>query len=123
MTYETIARKLAESEGGSVATVSNPDEYNGWTNRETWATALHIDNDYGTYTMRQEWVEEARDADYPAMRLADRLEEWLNELAQDAMEDGECIAGGKASRMMLDEIGSRWRVNYREIAENWLSES
>jgi len=21
------------------------EEYNGWTNRETWATALHIDND------------------------------------------------------------------------------
>lgn len=104
---------------GQTQTVSNPDEYNGWTNRETWATALHIDNDYGTYTMRQEWVEEAREDESPTWALADRLQNWLDELAQDVI-DGNPTSEGV--RMMLDEIGSRWLVDYREIAENWLSE-
>ena len=30
------------------------EEYNGWTNRETWATALHINNDQGLYEAVQE---------------------------------------------------------------------
>ena len=102
----------------------NPEEYNGWTNRETWATALHIDNDFGTYTMRNEWIEEIRSEETDAVRqvsdLAHQLENWLDVVAQN-LTDGQPVA--RELRMMLDEIGSRWRVNYREIAKNWLSES
>ena len=28
---------------------ANPQTYNGWINRETWATALWLTNDQGTY--------------------------------------------------------------------------
>src|SRR5690348_15456796 len=28
-------------------TYDDPERYNGWTNRETWAVALHINNDQG----------------------------------------------------------------------------
>lgn len=116
MTDESIRRILGETD---TMTQVNPDEYNGWTNRETWAAALHIDNDYGTYTMRNEWVEEAREDEAPVWHLADRLQNWLEELAQDVV-DGEPTSEGV--RMMLREIGSLWRVDYREIAQGWLSE-
>jgi hypothetical protein len=35
--------------------------YNGWTNYETWLVALWIDNEQGTYGMRQELAQDAWD--------------------------------------------------------------
>ena len=32
-------------------------DYNGWTNYETWNVSLWLNNDYGLYTMAQQWAE------------------------------------------------------------------
>jgi len=78
------------------------EEYNGWTNRETWATALHIDNDQSL----QEEASEKISASF--------LEDMDNE-KEDGWQD-------KGIQSMLKDIGSLYRVNFREIAENWLGD-
>ena len=40
---------------------TNPDEYEGWTNRETWAVSLHISNDPGTYLYASDLCETAKE--------------------------------------------------------------
>lgn len=63
------------------------DTYNGWTNRETWALALHVDNEEWLYTesreavrrgMRENWHNvwsdgEPRDLTQP---VAEEIKDW-----------------------------------------------
>lgn len=91
-------------------------EYNGWTNRETWATMLHIDNDQWLQetamdyakTAVEEYDEQAR------YELAQTLQNWIEE----DLLTLENVAGNKGLWLMLTDIGSLYRVNWREIAEN-----
>lgn len=53
--------------------MSTDDGYNGWTNYETWAVALWINNDQGWLESVHEDVRSERD------RLAERAEERLGE--------------------------------------------
>ena len=105
------------------------ETYNGWTNRETWATALHIDNDEGLYNYRRELCEAARgDAiatehlsaeQVASIRLERSLQDWVESMSEAFYcETAENV--GLAG--MFNDIGSLWRVNWREIADNWLSE-
>ena len=95
------------------------EQYNGWTNRETWATALWIDNDQGLYynaqTMAEGYNEDQRG-------LADALEEWITEM----LDFEELLSSPPAQRKILvsmsSDIGSLYRVNWWEIAESYLSE-
>jgi len=94
------------------------EEYNGWTNRETWATALHLDNNQGIYNEVQDYTRGAiennpiKEAPY---RLADTLEEWVN-----AMFEFDNISENRALFSMLEDIGSLYRVNWREIAQGYI---
>ena len=36
--------------------IENYDGYNGWSNRETWAAALHINNDQTLYEIAQDYT-------------------------------------------------------------------
>lgn len=38
--------------------MTNPNEYNGWTNYETWLVALWMDNDQGSHDA---WLDRARE--------------------------------------------------------------
>lgn len=91
-------------------------EYNGWSNRETWATMLHIDNDQvlletATEYAQQELEQYGEQARY---ELAQTLQNWIEEdlLTRDN------IAGNEGLWLMLTDIGSLYRVNYRELAQN-----
>ena len=87
------------------------EKYNGWTNRETWAVKLHIDNDQGLYSYYVDMLNRSTDA----RSLAQELEDWFFNLIQDMLEEGNL---SKEARGMIMDIGSLWRVNWLEIAQN-----
>ena len=94
------------------------ETYNGWTNRETWAANLHITNDQGLYESAREYVQDSLDAagaDKGSHTAAYALEEWFEGITED-FPDGEGI------QMMVRDIGSVWRVNWREVAEGLLED-
>jgi hypothetical protein len=101
--------------------------YNGWKNYETWAMALWIDNDQGSYTYARELMDGAEpnatsvayalDRD-PAGVLADALKDWQEE----CMYDWEEIDSRPAS-VFTDLLHAAFgEVDWYEIAENYLSE-
>jgi hypothetical protein len=91
------------------------EEYNGWSNRETWATALHINNDQGLYETVRDWAVSnwEEDESEAVTILAESIEDFVNELLETDWD------GVKSMRY---DIGSLWRVNWREISESFISE-
>lgn len=107
------------------------ETYNGWTNRETWAVALHIDNDEGWHNMRNELCRaalEAKPTDHfdqdQATRFAlqDSLKDWVEELSHNVFFPDGGSSHDKEERYMFHDVGSLWRVNWDEIASNWLQD-
>jgi hypothetical protein len=92
-------------------------EYNGWSNRETWATALHIDNDSGLYDNVLEQTKNYTDTEHPIAGLAGEIESFIDEVL-----DYENIKHNRNAFLMLTDIGSLYRVNWREIAEYYLTQ-
>ena len=97
-------------------------EYNGWTNRETWAVALHINNDEGLYNQVEELAGEyvtRRDNTSIAheswlfSQYCDELENFIDNLFDENWEN---------LKAMRNDIGSLYRVNWREIAESFIEE-
>jgi hypothetical protein len=105
------------------------ETYNGWSNRETWATALHIDNDESLQNEASEKISqaflenidpEAEDGYLSGVREAeDALSDWVDDLMSDEYWDGHTPRG---IALMRSDVGSLWRVNFREIAESWLED-
>jgi len=94
------------------------EEYNGWSNRETWAANLHMSNDYTWYHKARALIDEydgqiSRLTGRPYM-LARRLEECFNDHLDDADMPFEFEV------MVLRDVGSMWRIDWVEIAEGWL---
>jgi hypothetical protein len=94
-------------------------DYNGWTNRETWATMLHIDNDQVLLETAMEYAKQEldqaeRDSSIAIYELAQVIQNWIEE----DLLTRENIAGNEGLWLMLSDIGSLYRVNWREIAEN-----
>lgn len=84
-------------------------EYNGWTNYETWAVALHIDNEPGTYEGSREIVARS-DEEWDA---AEALKDWTEEVYI-LNEEGE-----RPGSLMGDLIGAALsEVNWIEIVRN-----
>jgi hypothetical protein len=82
--------------------------YNGWTNYETWAVALWLDNEEGTYDVRCEMARRARNV----YSYADDLKAWVSEGAPDL-----------GATLWADLLGAALsEVNWQEIAENWYAE-
>ena len=71
-------------------------EHNGWTNRETWAAHLWITNEESLYTS-------ALHANTGLL-----LNEYMEELLS-LRQESETL------QTMFDDIGSLWRVNWKEI--------
>ena len=100
------------------------EEYNGWANRETWAVVLHIDNDEGLYLNRCKLCEKVARDNFPHGNrngvLANLLRDWVASMAEDVyFPEGTPT---KALLGMFNDIGSLWRVDWDEIARNWLTE-
>lgn len=82
--------------------------YNGWSNYETWAVKLWLDNDQGTQELMQDMARHER----TAYKLADAL--------KDMIEDNTPDLGASMYADLLNAALSE--VDYREIAENILED-
>jgi hypothetical protein len=87
------------------------NKYEGWSNRETWATALHIDND----TQLLGAVLEL--SDQP--NLDDRLEQFVDQILDVDAFHTNGVMVSRSAWIMLHDIGSLYRVNWRELAEHY----
>ena len=93
------------------------DSYNGWTNRETWALALNINNDEGLYDMFTELVRDMKGE--PAWMIQDAIRSRAKSLFIRAHYEYE-YGGDQPDTLtaMAEEVGSLWRVDWVEIRES-----
>ena len=89
------------------------EQYNGWTNRETWAVALHINNDQGLLSP----ILEVAQLHENLRELADEIEAFITEVL-----DFDNISTNRNAFMMLQDIGSLYRVNWYEVAGSFAEE-
>jgi hypothetical protein len=109
--------------------MSDKDDYNGWTNRETWAVALHIGSSEEIYRpYRNIAIELARQA------KVSHPEDWINEtnyacarvFEEMVTEDFSLDTYYKSGEMFtipqhfsnaINDIGSVGRIDFREIGK------
>ncbi len=108
------------------------ESYEGWSNRETWCLNLWLANDEGLYRTVTDWATELLDdceeeheswntpAEEATYRLASRIKEMADEIKA-AVFDGDQVATHEA-RVMVEDVGSFYRVDYREIAASWIAD-
>ena len=116
---------------GHVNMNTQESTYNGWTNRETWAVMLHLDSDRGLYADYNELYKQIVDLSvdqekvsdvltkeqYIVFELEDQLREWINDILHpNYWQEHNLKMPEWAVNMMID-VGSLWRVNWREIAD------
>ena len=109
--------------------------YEGWANRETWAWSLHMSNDQDLYDLKNEAVQagllayatwaEANPRPFdgrggPVGFIADALREEVTEHLLEHLWSGS-PKNHRELLSLFQDIGSLWRVDYREIAANELS--
>jgi len=97
------------------------DSYHGYANRETWAFNLHWQNDQGMY---ERTLEDARNhleftnpdaGDYELGQVAVNL--WRDAIDNWFEEDQTRRGYPDWLRAMAREVGSWWRIDYREVGE------
>lgn len=110
------------------------ETYNGWTNYETWVVGLWFDNDEATYTevrdIARDWLDDPADeCDYcEAVGSTDnhdahRVGELADALQAFAEDLPEYQRATENASFVSDLLGSALgRVNWRELAESYLSE-
>jgi hypothetical protein len=96
------------------------ENYNGWTNRETWATKLHLDNteilNEWAWELARKWDEADEE------KMVYELGEWIKDLFEDDLFTYENVINNRDCFNMLTDIGSLYRVNWREIAQTYAEE-
>ena len=96
--------------------MENTNKYNGWKNYCTWAAALWIDNDQGSYNYFREEVQQIRreteDKDEQRYNLAECVKEYIEENAPE-------IQASMYSDLLSFALSE---IDYNEIAENMLED-
>lgn len=95
--------------------------YNGWTNYETWAVALWIDNEQGSHSYwcdaaQESWDDTDEDADDRAHDAAIVLAERLKSEHEEAMPDLKATVWANLLGGAFSE------VDWYEIAEHYLDD-
>jgi len=108
-------------------TATNPDEYNGHTNRETWAMSLHLANDHGLYVDTCALVADAIHIDEGAVEYrslfaaADAIAAFVNDMVDTALHPEPGETPYQLAMMMIADVGSFWRVDWISIAEEYVA--
>ena len=101
--------------------MSGTETYNGWSNRESWAFMLNVQNDEGLADTVRDVV--AGGWFGPARSPADSLMDWADVTFTRNGYVGEY--GGPWPDALADaasDIGSLWRVNWVECADSLAAE-
>jgi hypothetical protein len=99
-------------------TQTNPDEYNGWTNRETWAAALHLSNDESLYNICRRMVAGSSNN----MIAGEDLERFVTDAVECVLYPNPNEPGEEWTRLMISDVGSFWRVDWKEVAQSFRDE-
>ena len=99
------------------------EDYNGWKNRETWATMLHIDNDQALQEIARDYAKQEIEGhdegeEINPYYLGQTLKNWI----EDDLLTLENISGNQGLWLMLTDIGSLYRVDWKEIADYLLDQ-
>jgi hypothetical protein len=88
------------------------EEYNGWSNRETWAFVLHCDN-----TIGKEFVCESLGYLTPDIVHAEECDDYQmgREVLSFVEDMWEEFRSEEWVALMRDDVGSVWRIDLREI--------
>lgn len=100
------------------------EKYNGWSNRETWALALWLNNDEGLTAMTEDMISDAIGAANEGGEVY-QVAQALQEMAEGLFTASgyEEIHGDEIPRALIDiaeDIGSLYRVDYAEIARGYV---
>jgi len=90
----------------------------GWANRETWAVKLHWDNNEGDYHYFTDQAKEYKNAGKSSYEFADFLKDKADEI-KDMVINGDA---NEEAKSFIDDVGSLWRVDWVEIAEEYYNE-
>ena len=95
------------------------EKYNGWTNYETWAVSLWMDNEQH---VQRYWADEAQTATKqaePLVWLADRIQEEHESACQQMLDDSVHYKTGPFADLLNAALSE---VNWREIAQHLLDD-
>lgn len=109
------------------------EEYNGWSNRETWAINLHLENNYGDYLHMCEAAKEMLKEEHVTgtfaftggarAAMARYIQEWTQEVFESVIYPDGDYTPTEEARMFVSDVGSWWRADFYEIAEHWIDEA
>lgn len=121
--------------GHSAGESVTDETYNGWTNRETWAVALHINNDQGwqesIHASLRESIAQGNELHHAdnftitAWAAGDIIRENVEEMLdvdRRVSIHGAWYAASDLQWLAMRDIGSLWRVNWTELGAAFLSD-
>lgn len=98
----------------------------GWSNKETWAVNLFFNNDQNAYheaTSATRSIIVETDLDKLAVTV---LAEWFENFctaAREAVFHCTTNSPSKGDLQLVEAVGSFHRVDYREVATDWVTEA
>lgn len=118
-TPQHVKRKMAKT--------NEETGYNGWTNYETWAVSLWVDNEQASYLYWREQAErhrqEAPNASEFRRGILTEEEEARFNLAKQLKEEITDASPLTEASLYTDLLfAALSEVNWAEIADHWLSE-
>ena len=95
------------------------ENYNGWENRETWAVKLHWDNNSRDQEYFSGLASEFKKSDKSVHEFSEELFNIAEEIFDSVIMQAQ---GTREAKLFVADVGSLWRVNWREIAQAYYDE-